>query len=301
MPGFITSKPRGAGGRLVLIVAIAFALACLSLVLGACTSQEEKDAAALEEVELSQTTQYLEYSDEDLDPIRFVECSDEEVEIASDERIDLRNVGVKEVPYTVTKGTASKEETFLFTVRDTKSPEITLGKEKVEIDQGGSFDPASNIASVEDPVDGALSASSENLGATEDDPGNRKYYDAGWYAVDGTYDTETPGTYELKVVACDVNGNRATKTFSLVVNEVAPPEPEPAASSQESSESASSTKAQKTQPTERSYVLNTNTMKFHYPDCGSVKKMSEKNKWEVEMTRDEVIAMGYVPCQNCNP
>lgn len=49
------------------------------------------------------------------------------------------------------------------------------------------------------------------------------------------------------------------------------------------------------------YILNTNTHKFHYPDCSSVKKMSEKNKQEFTGTRDEVINMGYDPCGNCNP
>ena len=49
------------------------------------------------------------------------------------------------------------------------------------------------------------------------------------------------------------------------------------------------------------YILNTNTMKFHYPSCSSVKRMSDKNKQSFHGTRDEVIAMGYDPCGNCNP
>ena len=52
---------------------------------------------------------------------------------------------------------------------------------------------------------------------------------------------------------------------------------------------------------EHDYVLNTNTHKFHYPDCKSVKQMKDKNKKEVHCTRDEVIAQGYEPCKNCNP
>ncbi len=49
------------------------------------------------------------------------------------------------------------------------------------------------------------------------------------------------------------------------------------------------------------YILNTNTRKFHYPDCKSVKQMKEKNKKSYTGTREEIIAMGYVPCKNCNP
>ncbi|MDE7239279.1 MAG: hypothetical protein K2N41_06150, partial [Lachnospiraceae bacterium] len=49
------------------------------------------------------------------------------------------------------------------------------------------------------------------------------------------------------------------------------------------------------------YILNTNTHKFHYPSCDSVQEMAERNKLPYSGTRDEVIAMGYVPCKRCNP
>ena len=49
------------------------------------------------------------------------------------------------------------------------------------------------------------------------------------------------------------------------------------------------------------YILNTNTHKFHYPDCSSVKDMKEKNKQEFNGTREEAINMGYEPCKRCNP
>ena len=49
------------------------------------------------------------------------------------------------------------------------------------------------------------------------------------------------------------------------------------------------------------YVLNTNTHKFHHPGCSSVKQMAEKNKQNYIGMRDEIMAMGYEPCQKCNP
>ena len=49
------------------------------------------------------------------------------------------------------------------------------------------------------------------------------------------------------------------------------------------------------------YVLNTNTGKFHYPDCYSVKQMKDKNKLIEETTREDLISRGYDPCGNCNP
>ena len=47
---------------------------------------------------------------------------------------------------------------------------------------------------------------------------------------------------------------------------------------------------------EKAYVLNTNSKKFHYPDCYSVKKMSEKNKQEYSGNRDDLIRDGYTTC-----
>lgn len=52
---------------------------------------------------------------------------------------------------------------------------------------------------------------------------------------------------------------------------------------------------------QNTYVLNTNTHKFHYSSCSSVKQMKDKNKKVVTSTRDEVIAQGYDPCKRCNP
>jgi len=49
------------------------------------------------------------------------------------------------------------------------------------------------------------------------------------------------------------------------------------------------------------YILNTNTRKFHYPNCSSVNKMKESNKQYYTGTRDEVIAMGYEACKRCCP
>lgn len=51
----------------------------------------------------------------------------------------------------------------------------------------------------------------------------------------------------------------------------------------------------------QTYVLNTNTKKFHKPDCRSVKQMSAKNKKEVKDMRDHIISDGYDPCKICNP
>lgn len=49
------------------------------------------------------------------------------------------------------------------------------------------------------------------------------------------------------------------------------------------------------------YVLNTNTYKFHFQGCSAVKKMKESNTSYYTGTRDEVLQMGYSPCGICHP
>lgn len=49
------------------------------------------------------------------------------------------------------------------------------------------------------------------------------------------------------------------------------------------------------------YILNTRSRKFHRPSCDAVGTMSDKNKEESSLSREELIAQGYSPCQNCNP
>lgn len=52
---------------------------------------------------------------------------------------------------------------------------------------------------------------------------------------------------------------------------------------------------------EQTYILNTNTHKFHLPDCSSVEDIKEKNREEFTGSREEVIGQGYEPCSRCKP
>lgn len=54
-------------------------------------------------------------------------------------------------------------------------------------------------------------------------------------------------------------------------------------------------------PVEYDFVANKNSKVFHRPDCTSVDKMSEKNRWYFQGSREELIADGYKPCSNCQP
>lgn len=80
--------------------------------------------------------------------------------------------------------------------------------------------------------------------------------------------------------------------------ELAPePEPEPAPEPEPVQEAPAAAPA----PAVHEYVLNTNTMKFHWPDCASVGDIASNNRQDFTGTRDEVIAKGYEPCGRCHP
>jgi hypothetical protein len=56
----------------------------------------------------------------------------------------------------------------------------------------------------------------------------------------------------------------------------------------------------KQEPAEYDYVLNMNTMKFHYPWCKSVKKIKPENIGYTSLSHEALVSMGYSPCGNCH-
>lgn len=241
-------------------------------------------------VELRATTEYLEYSDKDIDPTTLVKVSDADAKVTCNEEIDLRVVGLQEVVYQISSGNQSVEQKVSFTVRDTRAPVIKLAAESASIEQGSSYDPHAALLSVSDEVDGALELVSSPPEAKGSKAGVEQFYDKGWYVLEGSIDSSTPGTYPIKITAADKHGNVAAKELKVTVKEPAqettvtkeaPPAPVSAAA--------------------QTYILNTNTGKFHISGCASVRQMKNSNKMEVSATRDEMIANGYSPCGRCNP
>lgn len=51
----------------------------------------------------------------------------------------------------------------------------------------------------------------------------------------------------------------------------------------------------------RTYILNENTKKFHYPSCSAVKRMKPSNRKKVKTSRKSLIQKGYDPCKICEP
>ena len=223
---------------------------------------------------LTPKTTVLEYSNKPVDPATLVTCSVADAKIEAS-GLDLSSVGEKTVTYKLTKGTSTREFTCTFTVRDTKSPVISLNNTACTVERGTAFDPYANVRSVTDEVDGAL----VRVDAEPAENGN------GWYTVTGSYDVNNATKYFLTVVACDKNGNRVQKEFTLEVKE-----PVTAASDQVT-----------VLGDERDYVLNTNTMKFHYPGCNDVERISDEHRRNVYMSREKIVSDGYDPCGHCNP
>lgn len=264
--------------------------------IGSCGSSNSSDsdsssgqtASTQNDIELKATTEYLEYSNKDVDPTTLVNASDSKATVATKDKIDLTKVGGQTITYEVTLDNQTSDYAITFTVRDTKAPSISLSNTELSFEQGGTCNPREAISSVSDEVDGELPYVETAPESKGTQIGIEQFYDQGWYTIEGGVDSSNPGTYTLTVKAVDKHGNVRTKELNVTVieqtKEEATPAPAPAASTET-----------------KTYIANTNTHKFHKPSCGSVKKMKDSNKAEITATREEMIAMGYDPCQKCNP
>ena len=69
----------------------------------------------------------------------------------------------------------------------------------------------------------------------------------------------------------------------------------------DSTQSSSSGDDSYTTSVESDYVLNTNSKKFHNPNCEAADKISAKNKQDYHGTREALIEQGYEACGACKP
>ena len=75
----------------------------------------------------------------------------------------------------------------------------------------------------------------------------------------------------------------------------------PRATTQPRTASVSRSSAGSVPEQNREYVLNTSSHVFHLPTCSSVGQMADKNKKVMITTRQQIINLGYSPCQRCKP
>lgn len=166
--------------------------------------------------------------------------SDENVKVQKVDGFDSKKLGEQELTVTFTDGDKETEQTVKVKVEDTKKPEIELKKEKVTITAGDKLNLKDNVKSVKDPVDGELKYS------------DKKVEKLGYYIDKGKLDTKKAGTYDVKVLAYDANGNASEKTFKVVVEkkkEVAKKETNDTTSNSNTNTGSSNNTAVPQQPT----------------------------------------------------
>lgn len=66
-------------------------------------------------------------------------------------------------------------------------------------------------------------------------------------------------------------------------------------------ESRASSGTTRTSAVSTTYVVNTNTDKFHEPSCRSVKDIKPGNQYTYTGSRDLLVNLGFSPCGNCKP
>ena len=126
---------------------------------------------------------------------------------------DTKKVGQTDIVFTVCLDDTCKEFTEQVEIKDTKNPVIKFKKEKIEITEGDKLDPVSNIESVKDPIDGDIKKSDDKE-LTKDG-----------YIITSDVKADKAGEYTVKIIAYDVNGNKAEQSYKVAVKEK-PKEPE---------------------------------------------------------------------------
>ena len=111
---------------------------------------------------------------------------------------------------------------------------------------------------------------------------------------DEEQETEQEETHVVTTDKTEVTTDNAQTTTDTTTNEQ-PIEEEPVV------ETPAETTPIVEEPIGTTYVLNTNTMKFHYSTCSSVGKIKDGNKGTYTGSRDDLIAQGYTACGNCHP
>lgn len=150
----------------------------------------------------------VEYGDK-LDNSKLYDASksEKDIKVAEVKGFDSMKVGNEKVKITFTDkdGKSKTEKEIMIEIKDTKAPVIVLDKDEVSIEQGNNIDLTKNIKSIKDPVDGDIKYSKSKVDKD------------GYYIDKGKLDKGKPGTYEIKVIAIDKNGNKAEKSFKVKV------------------------------------------------------------------------------------
>lgn len=141
----------------------------------------------------------FEYGTARVDTETLVKNHAGEMTVTGTKTIDTSQIGSFDVTFTLSQetgygDTVTRDIVKTYTVADNTPPVIELREDKVTVENGKTYDPKSNILSVADPIDGALS-----------------------FNIDSSIDTGKAGDYTVTVSAKDAQGNEMTKSFTVTV------------------------------------------------------------------------------------
>ena len=214
----VSEKRRGLPVRGILtgLLALIFCAALGFLIYLAVTGGFPKRGLSEEETQRLYETLTIQFRDDavveyggDFHPADYVLSAGGDLSFEG--TVDPMKTGDQKMTYIVSAdaedGTqVTREYDRTFTVKDLMSPIITLEKSIVRIAPGETYDPADNVVSVLDPVEGKLD----------------------WEIDDGGFDSAREGAYVIRITSEDGFGNRSVKAFKVVVGD-GTEEPEPTA------------------------------------------------------------------------
>lgn len=148
----------------------------------------------------------VEYGTANYSPLNLVKKVKDGKILSYTRKVDTSKVGEQELVFEVTKDDVVKKFKVKVAVTDTQLPNIAFNNAEVQITEGEDFDVKSNIASVNDVVDGDLPYS-------ETICEGRAYY-----TVDTDFNKDVPGEYTVNVKAYDMNGNFSEASYKITVN-----------------------------------------------------------------------------------
>lgn len=124
--------------------------------------------------------------------------------------LDTKKVGKQVLTFQVTLEENNQSFDKEVEVKDTKKPVIELSKDKVTIEYKTQYKISDYIKSVKDEIDGDIQY--KKLSDVKDQ-------DTNYYTYQDNIKVDKAGNYKATVTAVDINGNKATKDISIIVNE----------------------------------------------------------------------------------
>lgn len=148
----------------------------------------------------------VEYGDElDQSKLFDAKASDQGVKVKKVTGFDSKKVGEQTLQVLFAVEETEVEKEIKVVIKDTKKPTIKLKKDEITIMLGDKINLQENVKTVTDPVDGKLPYSKKEIKKS------------GFYINQGKLDLKKAGTYEVKVIAFDANGNVSKKTFQVII------------------------------------------------------------------------------------